>query len=69
MMHLEGDYENLRQLPDPFSPTSGTAGLMKYLELIFLRFQELICRISHFCILLSCGDIVRNVKYEIFGNF
>ena len=50
---LEGDYENLRQLPDHFSPTSGPAGLMEYLELIFLRFQELICRISHFCILLS----------------
>ena len=66
---IEGDNENLRQLPDHFSPTSGPAGLMKYLELIFLRFQGLICRISHFCILLSCGDIVRNVKYEIFRNF
>ena len=69
LTYLEGDNENLRQLPDHFSPTSGPAGLMGYLELIFLSFQGLICRISHFCILLSCGDIVRNVKYEIFRNF
>ena len=67
--NIEGDYENLRQLPDHFSPTSGPAGLMEYLELIFLSFQGLICRISHFCILLSFGDMLRNVKYEIFGNF
>ena len=52
-----------------FPPTSGPVGAMGYLELIFLRFQGLIWHIWGFCIFLGSGDIRKNVKVLIFGNF
>ena len=38
---------------------------MGHLEPKLLRFQGLIWRINHFCILLRCGDIAENVKNPI----
>ena len=67
--HIEGDALNLRLLPVRFSPTSGPVGTMRYLELIFLRFQGLIWHIWGFWILLGSGDIRQNVKVPIFGNY
>ena len=53
---------NLRFIPEHFSPTSGPASTMDYLERKLLRFQELIWCINHFWVLLGCQDIVKKVK-------
>ena len=66
---IEGVRKNLRLVPGHFSPTSGPASAMGYLERKLLRFQGLIWCINHFCILSSCRDIVKNAKVPIFGNF
>ena len=42
-IYLETDNQNLRQLPDQFSPSSGQFIAMCYLDAIFLRFQRLFC--------------------------
>ena len=60
---------NLRLVPGRFSPTSGPVGAIGYQELIFLRFQGLIWHIWGFCIFPGSGDIRKNVKGLIFGNF
>ena len=52
----------MRLINDHFSPTSAPFSAMVYLEPKLLRFQGLICRIYHFCDLLSCEDIVKNVR-------
>ena len=68
-VNLEGVHKNLRLVPGHFSPTSGPASAMDYLERKLLRFQGLIWCINHFCILSSCREIVKNAKVPIFGNF
>ena len=58
----------MRLINDHFSPTSAPFSAMVYLEPKLLRFQGLICRIYHFCDLLSCEDIVKNVRNVISGK-
>ena len=59
---IEAVRANLAMINDDFLPTSRLFSAMRYLEPKLLRFQGLIWRINHFCILLSCGDIAENIK-------
>ena len=60
--YIETGSQNLRHLPDRFSPTSVLVSTVDYLEHKLLRFQGLICRINHFCNPIGLEFIAKKVK-------
>ena len=59
-------YQNLQQLPDHFSPTSGLYSTLGYLGAQLLRFWRLIFRILGFCTLLGSGYIIKTTNYDLY---